>query len=309
MKDIFRPRKGLAENVAFLSLFAAIDAVLALLMSFVPLSSLFVIVFLPGVSSFASFLAEKKYLPVYAVGASLLSVAFSFHDLGSALFYVVPAVLSGTLLGLFVSKDYDFGLAIFAAAFLNTGFAYLSLPISKALTGIDFVEFALVLLGISEKEGVYEIIPSFFFAYGAAASSLSAFFVSYLSKRFMGEKKKESRVGELLSPGLSLLLAAIGLALSWTSVLFSLLLFSMALFLAFMGAPSLFRKNPWWVFALLVVLEFGALFLFAYLVDGGIGLDSAAKLSLFLLPFSFLSLVSAALPYLGQGTKMGRGKK
>ena len=304
MKDIFVPRKGLAQNVAFLAVLAAVEAVLSLVLSFFPLASLFATIFLPSVSALAAILAEKKYLPVYVVGASLLAVASGLHDLASSLFYVVPAILSGALLGFFLGRNFDFGLAIFLSSLLNMGCAYLSLPISKALTGIDFVEFALDLLGISSIEGIRDLVPAFFFAYGTAGTSLSSFFLVYLARRIGIDDGARRKWASFLLIALGLLFSALALSLSAASLAWSFLFAAMALLLTLLSLSGAVRRNPWWLYALLVILEFGALFLFAFLASGTDGKDGFAFLPVFFLPVGLFSLLSLALPYLGQEPKM-----
>ena len=307
MKDIFVPRKGLAQNVAFLAVLAAVEAVLSLVLSFFPLASLFVTIFLPSVSALAAILAEKKYLPVYVVGSSLLAVAFGLHDLASSLFYVVPAILSGALLGFFLSSRFDFGLAIFLSSLLNMGCAYLSLPISKALPGLDFVEFALDLLGLSSMEGIKDLVPAFFFAYGTAGTALSSFFVIYLARRIGIEDGEERKWASFLVVALGLAFSIVSLSINTASLAWSFLLGAMALLLTLLSLSSVIKRNPWWLYALLVVLEFGALFLFAFLSSGTEGKDGFAFLPVFFLPVGLFALISLALPCLGQGPKM-KGK-
>jgi hypothetical protein len=84
-------RKGAAQNLAFLGLMCALNSVVATLSTLVPLSSLFVIIFLPLVSSLTVILCEDKYALVYVIAAIALSLSVTAYDITATLFYIIPS--------------------------------------------------------------------------------------------------------------------------------------------------------------------------------------------------------------------------
>ena len=74
-------RTGSAQNLAFVALMCALNAVVATLSTLVPLSSLFVIIFLPLVSVLTVILCEDKYAIIYLVAAIALSLGVTAYDI------------------------------------------------------------------------------------------------------------------------------------------------------------------------------------------------------------------------------------
>ena len=158
-------RKGAAQNLAFLGLMCALNAVVATLSTLVPLSSLFVIIFLPLVSSLTVILCEDKYTLVYVVAAIALSLGVTAYDITSTLFYIIPAIIVGALYGFLLKKGFPTAYLIFVAALLEMGLNYAALPLIKLMTGKDFLATIVGLLGLADNTFIPKLYPTFIFAY------------------------------------------------------------------------------------------------------------------------------------------------
>ncbi len=280
---------------------AAVNAVISLIASFFPLASLFIAIFLPAASAIAARLSKPAYVPVYVVGASLLSVAFSYADIGTGLFYVVPAIVSGSLLGLALRRRELLGLSFFLASLVNMAFVYLSFPLIEALTGADFIAFFLNLLGLAEDESAREALPLFFFAYGAAGSGLSALFVSFIP--FKQEERPKKRIFSSFEPVFAGVFVIVSLVLVPYHAGMALLFEGFAAVLALLGVPLL-AKRPFPFYLVLLLFELLMIFPYVLLNEGGSLKSGLLIASVFLVPLILFEGLSLALPRKGRKPKM-----
>ena len=123
----FSERRTPSQNIAFLAIAAALNAIFSLLIHFVPLSDFVVLLFLPLISAMVGLLCEKKYLPVYLVAALGVSLAVTAYDISTTLFYVVPAILSGTAYGFFYHKSWPLPYVLLGTAIITMALNYVSL--------------------------------------------------------------------------------------------------------------------------------------------------------------------------------------
>jgi hypothetical protein len=99
----------------------ALNAVVATLSTLVPLSSLFVIIFLPLVSVLTVILCEDKYAIIYLVAAIALSLGVTAYDITATLFYIIPAIVVGTLYGFLSKKNFPTRLHDFRYLYIRDG--------------------------------------------------------------------------------------------------------------------------------------------------------------------------------------------
>lgn len=276
---IFGKRESPLENIALIAMMAAVTAVLALVMSFFPLSSFFIIIFLPLVSVFPSLLCKDRYLPLYIIVASLVSILASLHDIGTGIFYVIPAIFSGTLFGFLIKKSLPYSLAIYLVSLLQLGFNYLSIPIIEGLTGINMITSLQTLLSLSDAH--MAIVPTILFAFSLGEISLSSVATHFvLEKIGTKENKEELVILDFIIPWAGLLFIALTIIFAFASLgHIAFLSFASAIYFSLMSLPLYKKKRSIWVYVTLVILTIGGIVasIFIYpLMPSGLGLNAYA---------------------------------
>lgn len=282
--SFFKERTTPTQNIAFLSLMAAVNALLAVLLAFVPLSDLFVVLVLPLVSAMVGLLCQKQYLPIYAIAAIGVSLATSAYNMQATFFYVIPAILSGTLYGFLYHSKQPLPYLILYTALLELGMMALSILIIKGIYENDIIAFFLHVLGLTNHPYIHDIVPAFLLTYALAQTAISHFVIQGFFSRFHLEEKSNEKL--LLSYPIGAICAVV-LALSFivyspaTSYFFLVL----ALYLTAFSSLLFVTKFAWWVYLVLGVMELLSLYGFASLyslvpADGGLVLLSFFLFSL-----------------------------
>jgi hypothetical protein len=304
LMKFFSERKTPSQNIAFLGIASALNAVFSLLVHFVPLSDLAVLLFLPLVSAMVGWLCEKKYLPIYLVAAVGVSLAVTAYDISATLFYVVPAIVSGTAYGFFYHKSWPLPYVILGTAIITMGLNYVSIPLIKLIYDQDIIAFFLNVLSLSSHPYVHDIIPAFLLTYALAQTAISHFVIQGFFARFhLGKEENEKLVLSYPLDGICGVILTISFAFSYPIVSYVFLV--IALYFSAFAALLFAERFPWWVYLLFGLMELGSLYGFALLyplipADGGLAL-----LSLFLFSLDTATLLGRLL-CLRKGKETGK---
>lgn len=298
--NFFRERKTPSENIAFIGLFSAVNAVFAVLLAFVPFSDLFAVLFLPLASAFVGLLCDKRYLFPYLFASIGVSLASTAYNMQTTFFYVIPAICAGTLYGFLYQKKWPLPYVVLGTALLEMGLNYLSIPLIHAIYGSDIIAFFLKVLSLDQHPYVHDIIPAFLFAYSLAQTAISHFAIQGFFSRFhLAQNENEKLDISFPLVGICGVIACLSFMFFSPATSYFFLVFTIY-FTAF--SCLLFRyKFFWWVYLILGLLILGSFYLFAFAFasipnDGGLAL-----LSCF-----FFSLDSAVL--LGRLLLLRKGK-
>ena len=297
----FSERKTPSQNIAFLAIASALNAIFSLVVTFVPFSDFALMLFLPLVSAMVGLLCEKKYLPFYLLSAIGVSLAVTAYDISATLFYVMPAILCGTAYGFFYRQRWPLPYVILVTAIILTSLNFLSIPLIKLIYGNDIVAFFLVLFNLSGNPYVKDIIPAFLFAYALAQIAITHGVIQAFFARFRLDKEEDDRY--LLSyplVGIGGVLLTIGFAFSFPVLSYVFLV--LTLYISAHSALLFAERFPWWVYLVFSLSELGSLYAFAFLYPLVPGDGGLALLSLFL-----FSLDTATL--LGRLLCLRKGKK
>jgi hypothetical protein len=292
--NFFSEKKTPAQNLAFMGMMAAINAVLGVFATFVPLSAFFIILFLPLASALVGEFCEDKYLLPYVLAASLVAAAATAYDMGTALFYIIPAIVSGTFYGFMAKRRPPVSLLIFSTALVELALNYLSLPLVATIYQIDMIQLGETILGLSGNLYINDIVPAFIFGFGLAEASLSHFFIRLFFQK-TDLPFSENGFFDLACPLTGILFSGLAVGFAFMVMPIAYLFLSFAIFFAVFSAMNLLRKNPWWLYVLMGLLSLGSLYGMAasYALmprDGGLLL-----ISLFLLSIDTPSLISTLL--------------
>lgn len=245
-----------------MAIFMAILASFSLFMAFVPFSSFVLAFFLPLISAMVAYFVEPKYLPIYIVGSIGLCLGVSFFNIGDTIFIVIPSIFSGCFYGLLRSKNIPSQFLVALAATLQFCLNLLAFVLLKTITGVDVLEVAIKLIGLSENTYIRNIVPAFLLAYSFAETIVNLLVIEIVTSKF----SKDSfgmPYENFLSPilGFSFGLLSIVFSFIYSPVAYVCLFASV--YFAFVGAHILFEKKPIWIYVFLAVLLVISLFAYA----------------------------------------------
>ena len=189
---LFRLRKTPVENLTFIAMMVAFDAILSLIAALLPLSALFIMLLAPLTSAAVSLFCKKRYLLVYLFAAIGICIAVTAWDFLNTLFYMIPAVFTGALYGLLWRLKLPTSINIFCTALLSFGFFYLSILLIKAMLNADMVMVLLAIIGKKDDPFAPIIFPLFALGYSLAQTGIMHAFVAYELKRLGQEEVSDA---------------------------------------------------------------------------------------------------------------------
>lgn len=188
MKLIYE-RKNLGKSIPLMALMAAINVVVAELAGLSPIVSLFLILVLPLTSAIVELCCKDRYFPIYAVATFGLSLALTFWNLETTIFYVFPSIITGYIFGLLAKHKIPVVWSIFTATLAQTAISYALIPLVNFIFEIDLISTFKVAFKVSEIAHIDIIIPTCIFLVSLIQVSLSQIIVSQELIKF---KIKES---------------------------------------------------------------------------------------------------------------------
>lgn len=275
------------ENITLMGLGASINVALALLSTFIPFSSFFVILFLPLVSALVAFYCKDKYLILYIVSSAGVSLLSTCYDISITLFDVIPALMIGTLFGFLLKKNFPSDYLIFFASLVKVGLNYLMLLLLKLIYGVDIIDSLLKVLGLQEVAGINQIIPTFIFGYSLIQELICYLIISLSSSSLVEDGGLFKIRIPFLNAILSFVFIGIGFGVSFANISIGYFLSALGVYFSISSSLDIFRKNPWWLYLLLGILCAASFYLSAFLYDK---LDKSVAPLLFLSFFASISL-------------------
>lgn len=286
-----------SENVAFASIFGALNAICALLIAFFPLLSVPLAILLPLLSAFVGYLCKWKYALAYAIGASLLSLAVSSFNIFEALLSVVPPILVGTLFGFLRSKRIGGGFAVFFVSLLQFALNFGVAKLLEITISINPIDLFFDLFRIERTERTLSFVPAFVMALSFLQTAISNFFVTVFAYRLPDKEteghQRNHTFPSFLVPCLGILFSSLTLGVGYVSLSWGSLLLCFSFYFGILSITSFRDEKRWWIYVLLLLCFLGVFFLRAALssrYEEGILLYC-----LFTLPLDFLALVSNLL--------------
>ncbi len=227
-------RETVSQSIAFLGIMAGICVVFSLVSALVPFVTIASIFILPIASSLGTRLTKSKYSIPFLLATSALMIGTSAFNITETIFYLIPALLSGGLYGILARAKAPSTYTILAVAFLSLGLNYLSVPILKALTGLNPIETTITLLGLNSYENVLVAFPAVLLALGLIQSVLSHFLIIFIHGRLEIEENRTSflldGIGALFFGLISIVAGLFVLELGYIALVASLYFFAIAVY-------------------------------------------------------------------------------
>ena len=162
--NIFSKKVTPSQNIAFLSILAALNVIFVFISAFIPILSFLLIFVLPLLSALGWIFCQKKYFPLYAVATLGLSAIVLAFRLSDTLFYVIPSIITGLVFGLLIEKGVPSFLIIFIATLVQAGLTYALIPLLDFIFGTTLIESIISIFGLADFAYKEYLPPTFIFA-------------------------------------------------------------------------------------------------------------------------------------------------
>ncbi|MFA7020089.1 MAG: hypothetical protein WC215_00805 [Bacilli bacterium] len=156
-------RETLVQNITYMAIMAAINAIFSLLAALVPALSLFLMIVLPLSSAVVFLFCKHKYYPIYAIATIIICLLITIFDMSFTIFYVIPSIITGYIFGLFIKYKLHAVWIILITSIAQGLFTALTLPLINVIFDVNIIDTFKGILQLTSSTNVDIIVPSFLF--------------------------------------------------------------------------------------------------------------------------------------------------
>ncbi len=305
--SFFVERKGASKNIAYIAILVAIICAFSIVSAFLPLSAIFIIVFIPLISTLAVEYCEKKYAWLFLISALIATFVSTIYNYMDTLFYIYPGIISGFFYGYLRKRNFPITIVVFMSALVSLGLNYLSLPLIQFVYQIDMISFSLELFALKEVPNILYIVPTFIFSLSLGEITISHLLIEMTNKKFSYEERNETKL-EKYYPFVSLLFASLSIAMAFLQPSIGYLFLVMAFFFTISSDYYLLPKGNKIHYLILIILLITMVFLFAFLYKKMPKQTGILLISLFLFANDFTAL-PIGLQLIGKEKNHGKKEK
>ena len=157
---LFQKKTTLVHHIAYMGLMTAINLLFIVLASFVPILMFLLIIFLPFASTVVSYFCKKRFYIIYALASIGLCLIFNISD---TIFYVVPAIITGFVIGLLLDKKVHPFWLVLSSSVINAGLSLAFIPLINLIGNIDIIETILKLFKLESFPYRVELVYLFIY--------------------------------------------------------------------------------------------------------------------------------------------------
>ena len=169
---LFSKKTTLVHNITYMAIMTAINLVFIVLDTFVPFMMLLLILLLPLVSAVVSYFCQKRYYIIYAVASVGLCLLF---NIPSTIFYIIPALCSGFVIGVLLDKKINPFWMILSSTLIEVALTYAFIPLINLMTGTDMVITFLTIFHLNEFAYKEELMHLFILFIALTQCSITHF--------------------------------------------------------------------------------------------------------------------------------------
>lgn len=169
---LFQKKTTLVHHITYMGIMTAINLIFIVLATYIPLMMLLLILLLPFASTVVSYFCSKRYYLIYAVASIGLCMIFNISD---TLFYVVPAIVSGFLIGVLIEKGVHPFWMVLSSTIINAALTYAFIPLINFISKADIVEAFLTIFNLKEFPYRTELVYLFVFFISLVQCALTHF--------------------------------------------------------------------------------------------------------------------------------------
>ena len=293
MKLIYE-RENLGKSIPLMALMAAINIIIAALATLSPIASIFLILILPLTSAVVELCCKDRYFPIYALATFGLSLALTFWNIESTIFYVLPSIVTGYIFGLLAKHKIPTVWSIFAATLAQTAITYALIPFINFIFQVDLVLTFKTAFGLADMVNVDIIVPTFIFLISLIQATLSQLIVSLELQKF-GVHDEIKFVSDIAAAGAGILFSLLIIPFYFVNLKFAYLYLAIALyFMIYTITITIFEKKYFHLIPYGVVIVINV-FIFALVQSY---LKEASQILLIGISSMFICLISIVFSFL-----------
>lgn len=293
---VFKKKTTLVHHITYMGIMTAINLILIVLAYYFQFLMFLLILFLPFVSAIVSYYCLKRYYPVYAIASIGLCLIF---NIGDTIFCLVPAVITGFMIGLLLEKKINPLWLILSSTIIESALTFAFIPLINLISGVeDIVSYAFALVHLQNVSYKTEITFLFIFTISLIQSVLTHFVLLTDAKKIGIEVNLNVASYGPYIVGTETAIA-LSLAFSFFYLPLALVFFAISIYFAIFLLIDLILSKKTLVYILLGVLLLVSFFAFALMytkITHPLGL-----LILVIFPF-IIALVDFVNNYLLKGT-------
>lgn len=283
----FRLRQRPVENITYIAMMIGFDALLSLVAALLPFSGLFIMLVAPLIAASVSLFCQKRYIPIYILGAIGICIAVTAWDFMNTLFYMVPAVCTGCFFGFLWKAKFPSSFNLFLTSLLSFSFFLLALWLLRLLFGeVDMVEVLLAMIGRKGDPHARDIFPLFAFGYSLAQTGISHIFLLYQLKKLGVSENGEGKFA-FAHPFLGILFLGLSVLFAFFSAKVAYFLLGLGIYWFVCSLVATFMDLRSWTAVGFVSSVFGGILVFALLYAK---MPSRTGLVLLAVPLSLVCL-------------------
>lgn len=258
---LFKKKTTLVHHITYMGIMAAINLIFILLATFFPPLMFVFILLLPFASAVVSYYCLKRYYAIYAVATIGLCLLCSFN-IGDTLFYVVPAVVSGFVIGLLLEKKIHPFWLVLSSTIINAVLTYAFIPLVDLVSATPIVDSLLKLFNLQDFAYKTELVYLFVFLISLMQCALSHFIILSDARKMGIEINTRINSFWPYIIGLEASIAlAVGCALFYMPL--SLVFICISLYFGVFLLLDLVFSKKLLIYILLVVITLAMIFVFA----------------------------------------------
>lgn len=169
---LFSKRTTLVHNITYMAIMTAINLIFIVLDTYVPFLMFLLILLLPFVSAVVSYFCQKRYYLIYAVASVGLCLIFNIAD---TIFYIIPALCSGFVIGLLLDKKINPFWMILCSTIIEVALTYAFIPLINLISNTNIVDTFLNLFKLSNFAFKQELMHLFILFIALTQCSLTHF--------------------------------------------------------------------------------------------------------------------------------------
>ena len=182
--NLLSRKKNIKESIPLISLLSALTVILNVLGTYLPVSSLIIVLFLSLPSLFIGLLIPKKYYYIYFLTSLILSLITSISNLSFVISFTIPSLIIGLLYGYFIEKKMNTSLLILISTLIYFILEISFIPLTNLIINDNYLNLILKLLNLEINNHNYYIIYNLILISSFLGILLSSFIINYEIKRF-----------------------------------------------------------------------------------------------------------------------------
>ena len=143
---VFKKKTTLVHHITYMGIMTAINLIFIVLATYIPVLMLLLILLLPFVSTIVAYYCQKRYYIIYALASIGLCLIFNIND---TIFYVVPAIVTGFVIGVLLEKKINPFWLILSTTIIECALTFALIPLINLIGNVDIVYTFLTIFKLN----------------------------------------------------------------------------------------------------------------------------------------------------------------